>query len=81
MLQSYIKQILFAIQEPLSGQKQMLNLTISDSGQKMIDVAVFELTHWSFCLPGEFDVGWSCPTVPPAGEYRCLHIDSASADF
>lgn len=45
MLQSYIKQILFAIQEPLSGQKQMLNLTISDRGQKMIDVAVFELTH------------------------------------
>lgn len=41
MLQSYIKHILFAIQEPLSGQKQMLNLTISDN----TDVAVFELTH------------------------------------
>lgn len=39
------------------------------------------LTRWFSCLPVEFGAGLSCPTVPPAGEYRCLHTDSAFAGF
>lgn len=42
---------------------------------------MLRLTHWSFCLPGESGEGWSCPIIPPAVGQRCLHIDSASANF
>lgn len=58
-----------------------MNVHASDTWQKMWFIAMLRLTHWSFCLPGESGEGWSCPIIPPAVGQRCLHIDSASANF